>query len=148
MDLSLVGMAALNLLLSVLCGWLISAWRKARAEVADMVRARKELERLLVKERSEAYRAQVQLAGCGVAALGGIGPQHLATKGQYGWSASYQDVVDLRREAEALRQARDHAVAAIDDAAEDNPAVRCMRARRILEASKEAAALTKADRTA
>ena len=51
----------------------------------------------------EVDRLRVQLAGCGVAAMGWNKPPSLATKGMYGWSASYQDVLDLRRKYEALK---------------------------------------------
>jgi hypothetical protein len=52
---------------------------------------------------ARAEQAEVQLAGCGVAALGGIGDRFpVAKKGDYGWSQSYEDVVLLRTRFEEL----------------------------------------------
>jgi len=50
----------------------------------------------------EIEQLQVQLAGCSVAALGGIKKDSLVAQGDYGWSSSYQDVVNLRVEYEVL----------------------------------------------
>jgi hypothetical protein len=71
-----------------------------------------ELEAKVVSLEEEAERLRVQLAGCGVAALGGIAPRtRQAMAGDYGWSASYQDVVNLREryelETAELRQQKD-----------------------------------------
>ncbi|HXP82548.1 MAG TPA: hypothetical protein VN976_21800 [Verrucomicrobiae bacterium] len=52
------------------------------------------------KERCE--RLEVQLAGCGVAALGGVDPTQLASPQSYGWSPAYADVVKLRLAFERL----------------------------------------------
>lgn len=56
-----------------------------------------------LKERVE--QLEVQLAGCGVAALGYATGENAVEKGSYGWSASYGDVVELRAEVERLRGA-------------------------------------------
>ena len=61
--------------------------------------------KLIKEERKkvieEIEKLQVQLAGCSVAALGGI--KNIVRKGDYGWSQSYQDVLDLRKEFEKLK---------------------------------------------
>lgn len=49
----------------------------------------------------ECERLRTQLAGCSVAALGGI---PVAWKGSYGWSPAYQDVLDLREKYEVLQR--------------------------------------------
>lgn len=48
----------------------------------------------------EVEQLQVQLAGCGVAALGGL--KNPAKEGDYGWSPAYQDVLSLRKKYEEL----------------------------------------------
>lgn len=48
----------------------------------------------------EAEQLQVQLAGCSVAALGWAKDEQEAKPGDYGYSQSYQDVVDLRKKYE------------------------------------------------
>jgi hypothetical protein len=54
--------------------------------------------------RDRAERAEVQLAGCGAAAMGAVEPRAPEAKpGDYGWSPAYADVVKIRREVEQLR---------------------------------------------
>lgn len=135
------------LLVSFALGFQISAARKLRRELEAAARDRARSTELAVKERAAAMRLQVQLGGCGVAALGGLGPDQLAKKGQYGWSPAYQDVVDARRELEALRFARDHALAILTGPVLGSANTHQM-AVDVLEASKEAAVLMRADREA
>ena len=47
---------------------------------------------------------RVQLAGCGVAALGYAKDKNDCNKGDYGWSASFQDVKDLWGKYTSLRE--------------------------------------------
>lgn len=54
------------------------------------------------KGLAEAEQLRVQLAGCGVAALGGT--RDVAHQGDYGWSVSYQETLDLRLKYDALAQ--------------------------------------------
>lgn len=55
-----------------------------------------------------ADRLLVQLAGCGVAAHGGTSPAVVAKRDAYGWSPTYQAVLDLRRKYDALCSAGKH----------------------------------------
>ena len=48
---------------------------------------------------------QVQLAGCGVAALGYATGKNSCNEGDYGWSASFDDVMRLRKKYEYLLSA-------------------------------------------
>lgn len=76
---------------------------KARDEItalrAKLVAVDKERNDL----RDRVERLDVQLAGCGVAALGGT--RDTASPADYGWSASYDDVLALRLKYDALSAA-------------------------------------------
>jgi hypothetical protein len=61
-----------------------------------------ELETRLSSSNDEVEQLRVQLAGCTVAALGGTGEAVVAKQGQWGWSPSYQDVLNLRIKYEQL----------------------------------------------
>ena len=50
----------------------------------------------------EVEKLRVQLAGCSVAASGGTTGSVVATKGDYGWSVAYQDVLELRLKYDEL----------------------------------------------
>jgi hypothetical protein len=70
--------------------------------------------------KAEVERLQVQLAGCSTAALGWN--EKSAKQGDYGWSAPYQDVLDLRQrceKAEAELAAARPLLKEIEEAVED-----------------------------
>ena len=81
---------------------------RIRRERDDAERQLAATEAKLVDRDRELERAHVQLAGCGVAALGWSGAE--VKPGDYGWTASYGDVVKLRSRLaateELLRRAR------------------------------------------
>jgi len=66
--------------------------RHPRPRIFDVQAIRRDID--------DAERLRVQLAGCLTAAEGGIYPQVLAKQGDYGWSAAYAAVVNLRRKYE------------------------------------------------
>ena len=63
---------------------------------------------------------RVQLAGCAVAAQGGISPDQIAETGDYGWSPAYQDVLNLRNRYDDLRQENARLRAALETCDADN----------------------------
>lgn len=64
--------------------------------------------------KARVEQLEVQLAGCGVAALGGIaGRAVIAKPHSYGWSPPYQCVVDLRTQYEELIRVSKAAVNAL-----------------------------------
>ncbi len=70
---------------------------------------------------AELEQTRVQLAGCSVAALGYAEKQEPPLKaGDYGWSASYQDVVNLAARLAAVTAAMDKAREALEQFAYRN----------------------------
>ena len=68
------------------------------------------------KLKEEADRLRVQLVGCGVAALGYATGKNAIEKGSYGYSASFQDVVDLQDKYQKLRGKIDKAQVRLEQA--------------------------------
>lgn len=64
--------------------------------------------------RAEVVQLMVRLAGCSVAALGGTSPEQIAKKGDYGYSAAYDDVLHLRQSYDRLREALEIAAQGFD----------------------------------
>ncbi len=54
----------------------------------------------LKRAEQDIERLQIQLAGCDAAALGAT--QKPARQGDWGWSAAYQNVLELRRNYDRL----------------------------------------------
>lgn len=76
---------------------------RRKPQFAGVVQERESAHAGVLRERAE--QAEVQLAGCGAAAMGAIAPRAEEAKpGDYGYSASYGDVVKIRRELEELRE--------------------------------------------
>lgn len=75
----------------------MTIWGPEHAEIRSLLALVRELDERASKAEDEAEQLRVQLAGCGVAALGDVAEDRVAKRGDYGWSASYQDVVDIRR---------------------------------------------------
>ncbi len=59
---------------------------------------------LYSKACSELDRERVQHAGCLTAAEGATNPEHIATKGMYGWSLAYQTTLDLRLKYDKMKK--------------------------------------------
>lgn len=69
-------------------GWLL----RELAALREQVRA----------AEARAEQAEVQLAGCSVAATGGATGKNDCGQGDYGWSPAFDDVKKLRARADAL----------------------------------------------
>lgn len=74
-------------------GWCWHCW---------LMYQRGQLQTQLREANESVEQLRVQLAGCSVAALGGVSEGQLVERGSYGWSASYEDVFHLRLNYEQL----------------------------------------------
>ena len=85
-----------------------------------------QLHRDAAATNAEVDQLRVQLAGCSVAALGGIFDP--AKQSDYGWSPAYQDTLNLRLRFEAVRESHDRLLDALHDMVDmdrdDDPADR------------------------
>jgi hypothetical protein len=79
---------------------------KNEADCMAITEALNVVDEFIVSTEKELDQARVQLAGCGVAALGGI--NDVAKQGQYGWSPAYEDTLKLRQAYEKLRYNVEH----------------------------------------
>ena len=66
---------------------------------------------------------RVQMAGVSVVAIGGTSPAQLATRGMYGWSETYQDVLELREKYNAALARAEKAEGSLSAAEEQLAAV-------------------------
>ena len=62
------------------------------------------IESAVQAEREQVEQLRVQLAGCGVAAMGGTTDAVRVKHGDYGHSASYEDVLAMRRKYDSERE--------------------------------------------
>ncbi len=81
-----------------LCNRCVKKWAHMTGDLVVPVSQTAELAEL----KARLKRTEAQLAGCGVAALDGSAEQE-AKVDDYGWSASYMEVLKIRRELEMLR---------------------------------------------
>ena len=88
------------------------AWNNKPGETSNQTEDQEPEVRRILRECADALhkvctdreRLEVQLAGCGAAAMGAVEPRAEEAKpGDYGWSPSYGDVVTIRHELEELR---------------------------------------------
>ena len=78
----------------------IEEWRRIESIIVNPKKLDTGTEQEPPSQQERIEQLQIQLAGCGVAALGGT--KEPAKRGDFGWSPCYQDVLDLRIKYEAL----------------------------------------------
>lgn len=74
----------------------------ARQDIPWLIEQLETVQGIAKQSRQEGEQCDVQLAGCSVAALGGT--KDTATRGDYGWSPTYQSMLDLRQERDRLAE--------------------------------------------
>jgi hypothetical protein len=75
-------------------GWCWHCW---------LMHQRDGLSRQLREAEDLAEQLRTQLAGCLTAAEGATNPEHVANRGDYGWSLAYEQTLQLHREYDQLR---------------------------------------------
>ena len=90
--------APMSNLNALIAGWSIYEGEREQLRKAESA----DLDAVVKAWRERCEKLEVQLAGCDVAALGGVGETVMAKQGDYGWSVSYRDVLDLRRRYERV----------------------------------------------
>ena len=90
-------------------------------------------------------RERTQHAGCLTAAEGATSPEHVASRGDYGWSLAYQKTLDLRRKYDALEARATAAEGERDRLRDENARLRgLLPAETLDEFARRVAALQKA----
>jgi len=87
----------------------VERFNNAAEAVAFLAGQRDQLREKRAEDAKRIEQLEVQLAGCGVAALGRARGKNLVVQGDYAWSGSYEDVAQLRMRYEKFLKVLKHA---------------------------------------